>query len=157
MEPRWLSDDEQAVWRAFLLTWQLLDEAMDRQLLHESGMPLTYYAILVTLSEAPDHSMRMTDVARALRYSPSRLTHAVASLERDGWVTREPCESDRRGHLAVITPAGIAALEAAAPGHVAEVRSRIFDRLNADQVRQLHDICSVLLEGLEADRSPARA
>jgi DNA-binding MarR family transcriptional regulator len=154
MEPRWLSDDEQAAWRAFLLARQLLDEALDRQLLHDAAMPLTYYAILVTLSEAPGRSMRMTDLARALRYSPSRLTHAIASLERDGRVKRAPCETDRRGQLAVITEVGLDALAAAAPGHVAEVRARIFDQLTPQQVGQLHQICSVLLRGLEADRPP---
>ena len=97
-----LSPEEQATWRAFLLTSQLLDEALDRQLQRDAGMPHAYYAILVTLSEAPAATLRMSELAAVLRYSQSRMTHAVRSLEGSGWVRREQCPDDRRGQLAVL-------------------------------------------------------
>jgi DNA-binding MarR family transcriptional regulator len=152
---RWLTAEEQAAWRAFLLARQLLDEALDRQLQADAGMPHTYYGILVSLSEAPGRALRMVDLARLLRYSQSRLTHAVASLERKRWVRREQCPSDRRGQLAVLTDDGMAALAAAAPGHVAEVRRRVFERLSAVQVAQLREICDTLLEDLDRDTIPS--
>ena len=149
METRWLNEHEQATWRSFLAVQQLLDEALDRQLQRDAGLPHTYYAILVALAEAPEGTLRMTELAHCLRHSQSRTTHAVSRLERDGHVQRRPCPTDRRGQLACITEAGRDALAAAAPGHVDEVRAKVFDRLSPTQVEQLRRICQTLLEGLE--------
>ena len=148
-EPRWLTDDQQRAWRAFVLTSHLLDRVLDRQLQHDAGLPHAHYMILVILAEAPEDRLRMSDLARALRYSPSRMSHAVASLERNGWVERHPCPGDRRGQLAALTAAGRQALVDAALGHVAEVRHAVFDHLSPDQVAQLEQICGALLPGLE--------
>ncbi|WP_106397590.1 MarR family winged helix-turn-helix transcriptional regulator [Actinocorallia populi] len=147
--PRWLNPEEQAAWRAYLLSNQLLDEALDRQLQRDAGMPHAYYWILVALSEAPDRTMRMSDLARRLRYSQSRLTHAVTSMERRGWVTRDRCPSDGRGLLAALTAEGMRTLVETAPGHVEEVRSRVFDRLTPEQVTQLKEICELIQDGLD--------
>ena len=111
-EARWLDADQQAAWRALILTTRLLDDALDRQLQRDAGLPHAYYEILVRLSEATEQRMRMVDLARTLRYSQSRLTHAVAALERDGRVKRVACTSDRRGQEAVLTPVGLDALRA---------------------------------------------
>lgn len=145
---RWLSDDEQAVWRAYLAATQLLTAQLQRELLRDAGMPHAYYEILVRLSEAPGRTLRMSDLADAADSSRSRLSHAIAKLETQGWVRRESCETDRRGSFAVLTDAGFAALEAAAPGHVETVREYLFDRLTPDQVDQLHDICRSMIAGL---------
>jgi DNA-binding MarR family transcriptional regulator len=150
-DPRWLSDDEQAAWRAFLLARQLLDDALDRQLQTDSGMPHAYYMILTTLIEADDHAMRMSELAAQLRFSPSRLTHAVTSLERSGWVVRRACPTDKRGQIAKLTAAGVRAQHAAAVGHVAEVRARLFDQLAPAQVNQLRRICAAIADGFDRD------
>src|SRR5579862_9785664 len=146
---KWLDDREQRAWRAYILMSRLLDEALDRQLQRDSGLAHTHYGILVALSEAPDHTLRMSDLASLQRFSQSRLTHAIARLERDGYVERRQCHSDRRGQFAVLTPTGLATIRAAAPGHVAEVRAKVFDRLSPAQVDALHDVCETLLEGLD--------
>jgi DNA-binding MarR family transcriptional regulator len=146
---KWLDEQEQRAWRAYLFMSQLLDEALDRQLQRASGLALSHYGVLVALSEAPGHTLRMHDLAASRRFSQSRLTHAIARLERDGYVERHQCESDRRGQYAVLTPAGMAALRAAAPGHVAEVRRLVFDRLTPAQVDALDEICDTLLRGLD--------
>jgi DNA-binding MarR family transcriptional regulator len=152
---KWLNEDEQATWRAYLLSTQLLDETLDRQLQRDSHMPVTHYAVLVTLADAPERTLRMSDLARLLRFSPSRMTHAMASLERKGWVRRERCPTDRRGQMAVLNDDGIRALAAAAPGHVAEVRAHLFDLLSPEQVTQLRDICETLLAGLDTADYPS--
>ncbi|MFI5041822.1 MAG: MarR family winged helix-turn-helix transcriptional regulator, partial [Acidimicrobiales bacterium] len=127
-DTKWLTDEEQTAWRAYLLAFRLLEADLDRQLQRDSGLAHTHYGILVALSEAPDRTLRMNDLATLQRFSQSRLTHAVARLERAGYVVRQRCPSDGRGQLARLTPAGMAALEAAAPGHAAEVRAKVFDR-----------------------------
>ncbi len=147
-EPRWLSADEQAVWRSFIEATQLLTDRLDQELQRDSGMPHTYYEVLVRLSEVPDRRLRMSALADRSLSSRSRLSHAVARLEQNGWVRRELCATDRRGQLAVLTDAGFAALEAAAPGHVEGVREHLLDQLTSEQVQQLGEICAAIAAGL---------
>ncbi len=154
---RWLDDEEQHAWRAYLLATQLLWEDLDRQLQRDSGFAHSHYGILVALSEAPDRTMRMSDLAALQRFSQSRLTHAIARLEKDGYVERHQCESDRRGQFAVITDAGLAALRAAAPGHVAEVRAKVFDHLTPEQVGAMADVFESLLPALDPPAVACRA
>jgi len=74
----------------------------------------------------------------------------VSRLEEQGWVRRETVESDRRGAVAALTEAGLAALEAAAPVHVEGVRRHVFDQLTPDQIRALGEISRTLHDHLEA-------
>ncbi len=147
-ETRWLDADEQRTWRAYLNSHRLLLDAVDAQLRRDSGMPHTYYEILVRLSEAPDRALRMTVLAEAGRVSVSRLSHAVKRLEERGWVRRDNCPTDRRGQIAVLTDEGFEALSAAAPGHVEAVRSALFDALDPEQARQLGEINEALSKHL---------
>ena len=146
----WLTPGEYQTWRAFLDGTRAVFQALEQQLQAEAGMPLAYYDVLVRLSEAPDRSLRMVTLAKALDYSTSRLSHAIDRLERSGWVRRESHPSDRRGQVAVLTDVGFAALEAAAPGHVAAVRAHVLDPLTAEQVEQLGVISERLLAAATA-------
>lgn len=145
----WLDEDQQAAWRALLATFQLLQDALDRQLQRDANMPHIYYMVLAMLSEAPGRTLRMTDLAQVVQSSQSRMSHAIARLEERGWVRREQCPTDRRGHNAVLTDAGYAVLAAAAPGHVGAVRENFFEQLSAEQVRQLREICEAALGKLD--------
>jgi DNA-binding MarR family transcriptional regulator len=149
-QPRWLDDDEQRVWRAYLAATQLLTDRLDQELQRDSGIPHTYYEVLVRLSEVPGRRLRMSDLATRSLSSRSRLSHAVARLEEAGWVERESCPNDRRGQLAHLTDAGLAALAAAAPGHVDGVRRHLFDPLTHAQVTQLGEICTAIADHLRA-------
>ncbi|MEV7278137.1 MarR family transcriptional regulator [Streptomyces sp. NPDC093111] len=148
-EPRWLSDEEQRVWRAYLHATTLLEDHLDRQLQRDAGMPHTYYGLLVQLSQAPRRRMRMTELAKDVKITRSRLSHAVARLEKNGWVTREECPSDKRGQFAALTDEGLEVLRRTAPGHVGAVRQALFDRLTPEQVEQLGAIMRTMAEGLE--------
>jgi DNA-binding MarR family transcriptional regulator len=147
-ETRWLEPDELAAWRSYVAASTLLDGALDRQLQRDAGMPHAYYQILAMLSDVPDRTLRMSELAAITQSSQSRLSHAVARLERNGWVRRKPCPEDRRSTFAQLTEEGFAALAAAAPGHVCTVRRHLFDRLSPEQVRQLHEITRAVLSGL---------
>lgn len=144
-EPRWLTDEEQRTWRAFLSATRHLFEQLDRELQRDAGMPHSYYVILVALSEAPSRTLRMTELARVTGSSPSRLSHAVSRLEEQGWVLRSACATDRRGAWASLTEAGLEVLECAAAGHVGAVRDHLFDRLSPAQVDQLRAISEAVL------------
>ncbi len=144
--PRWLDAEEQRAWRAFLRAVTAVDEALDRQLQRDSGMPHGYYQVLAMLSEAPGRTLRMSELAQRTTSSASRLSHAVARLEEKGWVRRERHPTDRRGALAVLTDAGWDSVVAAASGHVAAVRAAVFDRLDPAQVDQLREISDRLAD-----------
>jgi len=146
MEPRWLTEREGMAWRSFVLTWQLLDRELGRDLEADAGLSHAYYTLLVGLSEAPGRRCRMSELAEFLQFSRSRISHAISRLEGLGWVRREDCPDDRRGSFAVLTDEGLAKLVAAAPGHVESVRRYVFDRLTEEQVDQLGTICRQLVD-----------
>ena len=147
-EPRWLAPGQLDAWMNLAQVLMLLPSALDRQLRDEAGVPHAYYQIMASLSAEPGRSMRMTDLARAVGTTTSRLSHAVASLEQRGWVRREACPSDRRGQIACLTDPGYSTLAAAAPGHVAEVRRLVFDHLTGDDVDRLREITAKILPSL---------
>ncbi|MEV5198457.1 MarR family transcriptional regulator [Streptomyces sp. NPDC053720] len=154
-EPRWLSDEEQSVWRAYLHATTLMEDHLDRQLQRDAGMPHIYYGLLVQLSQAPRHQKRMTELAKDAKITRSRLSHAVARLEKSGWVRRENCPSDKRGQNAVLTDDGFQMLRRSAPGHVDAVRQAMFDRLTPEQVRSLGEIMQVVAAGLQPEGTDA--
>ncbi|MBW3639979.1 MAG: MarR family winged helix-turn-helix transcriptional regulator [Actinobacteria bacterium] len=148
---RWLDDHEQQVWRSFVTVQNRLDARLGRQLLADSGLSMADFEVLVVLSDVPDGRRRAFELGRQLLWEKSRLSHHLTRMERRGLVIREGCPTDRRGAFIALTPAGRAALEAAAPGHVEAVRRSLFDVLTADQVSSLGEICAHLLAGLEPD------
>ncbi|MER6159751.1 MarR family transcriptional regulator [Streptomyces sp. NPDC001868] len=154
-EPRWLTDEEQRTWLAYVHATTLLEDHLDRQLQRDAGMPHLYYHLLVVLSSAPQRRLRMTELAMRTKITRSRLSHAVARLEKNGWVRREDCPSDKRGQFTVLTDAGFEMLSKSAPGHVAAVRQALFDRLSAEQRVALGEIMGVVAEGLQPSEAGA--
>jgi DNA-binding MarR family transcriptional regulator len=132
--PRWLNATEMKAWRGYIIASRRLLEALDLDLdAHELSM--ADYEILAQLSDAPDRSMRMSELADVAMLSRSRLSHRMKVMEKAGWVKREPCADDTRGYFAIMTPKGWKAIVAAAPDHVESVRSRFVDHLTkSDQV-----------------------
>ncbi|MEU1213854.1 MarR family winged helix-turn-helix transcriptional regulator [Streptomyces sp. NPDC005791] len=153
--PRWLTDEEQGVWRAYLHATTLMEDHLDRQLQRDAGMPHVYYGLLVNLSQAPRRRKRMTELAKDAKITRSRLSHAVARLEKNGWVRREDCPSDKRGQNAVLTDEGYDMLARSAPGHVEAVRQAMFDRLSPQQVQSLGEIMQVIATGLQPEGTDA--
>lgn len=120
-----LTREELAAWRGFLRVHARLVAALDRQLDEAHGLPLRAYEVLLNLEAAPEHRLRMTDLAASVLLTQSGLTRLVDRLERDGFVQRVPCAEDRRGQWAVLTSDGMGALQEARPTHLAGVR-RLF-------------------------------
>lgn len=144
---RWLTDTEQQAWRRLAAVTMLLPAALESQLQRDADLTHFGYWVMAMLSEAPGRSLRMSELAAISYGSQSRLSHLVSRLEQQGYVRRERVGEDRRGYLAVLTDAGYAKVVATAPGHVDEVRARVFDRLTPAQVAQLDEICAVILNG----------
>ncbi|MEX3100728.1 MULTISPECIES: MarR family winged helix-turn-helix transcriptional regulator [unclassified Streptomyces] len=155
MQPRWLSAQELRIWRSFSDLSLVMEDALDQQLRHDSGMSHLNYSMLVILSEQPERRLRMTDLAEKLRIARTRLSYTVARMEEEGWVRREDSPGDKRAQLAVLTEAGMAALAEAAPGHVALVRATVFDRLTPEQARAFGEACAIVLAGMTGPERPA--
>ena len=149
MDDPWLSDEQQRTWRDFLRMSGTLSDVIERDLQREAGMPHAYYQILAMLSEAPDRSMRMNQLATVVRSSQSRLSHAVTRLEHAGWVAREPVPGDGRGQIARLTEPGYRRLADVAPSHARTVRAALFDPLTPEQLAQFDEICRTVLAALE--------
>ena len=146
---RWLDEQEQQAWRAWLAAVQAVQSGLDEQMQADADMPHAYYEVLVRLSEAPDRTLRMSHLASATNATLPRLSHVVTRLERDGFVERSPAPDDRRATLAHLTEAGWAKVVASAPGHVERVRRLVFDALTPAQVAQLHEIAGAVVANLD--------
>ncbi|MCF2528703.1 MarR family winged helix-turn-helix transcriptional regulator [Yinghuangia soli] len=147
-EPRWLSEDEQQMWRASLGVLNLLPLFLERELQQLHGLSLHDYEILVRLSEAPDRRLRLTELAGLSNQSKSRLSHQMTRMENAGLVVRESCAADRRGQWAVLTDAGWERLVKAAPDHVDGVRRHYVDLLTEEQKVVLREAFTVVMQHL---------
>lgn len=147
---RWLDSREMAAWRTFIECQADLISAIEADLA-PSGLTLGDYQVLVYLTEAEDEQMRMCDLADMLQLSPSGLTRRLDGLVKSGWVERRNSASDRRVMLAALTEAGREQLAAAAPGHVASVRARMIDVLDADDHAAIARAFGKIRDALDAD------
>jgi DNA-binding MarR family transcriptional regulator len=144
-EVRWLTDEQQRIWRTYLLGGAELLERMDGAL-RPFDLSLNEYSILVCLQESPDHRLRMSELADAVHQSRSRLTHTINRMEAAGRVERTTCGADRRGVWAQLTDVGLALLTEAAPAHVASVRKHFVDAAAAADFAALGRVFDAVLD-----------
>lgn len=149
----WLTDEQQSVWRVFLAVQSLLPVALDAQLSREAGLSHSSYIVLALLSEAPERSLRMSQLAQAVTMSPSRVSHAVARLEERGLVRRERASDDGRGNRAMLTDQGMEVLVAAAPGHAAAVKDLVFGGLSSEQLIQFGEVLTIVESRLRVSQA----
>jgi len=151
----WLDRPQLAAWVRVVSLLELLPADLDGQLRREGGVTLFEYFVLAMLSEAPEHTLRMSELAAQTNSTLPRLSHVVRRLEDRGLVTRTPRPGDRRSTDARLTDQGVAQLEAAAPGHVVHVRRLVVDALTPEQITQLTTIADALLARLDPDGAMA--
>jgi DNA-binding MarR family transcriptional regulator len=149
-ETRWLSQDEEAAWRALASVIVTLPWALECQLERDAGLSFLEYYVLARLSEEPDHTLRMSTLAELTHASLSRLSHLAKRLEVRGLVRREPDPTDGRFTHAILTEAGYAKLVASAPAHVATVRALVMDAFSPAELQQLHNASRQLLSRIAA-------
>ena len=145
---KWLNEDQQAAWRAWIAASLLLPDRLSRDLQEQADISLADYEILVYLSESPERRLRMSELADLTLSSRSRLSHQIDRLHGAGFVDRQPCSEDRRGSFAVLTAAGWDFLVTAAPVHVASVREHLVDVLTPEEFATLGRICDKVAERL---------
>ncbi|MBV9794006.1 MAG: MarR family transcriptional regulator [Actinobacteria bacterium] len=147
--PRWLSASEQETWRAVWALMLQLPGPLDAQLQRDSGLSLFGYMVLSSLSMAPEHTLRMSELARLANGSLSRLSNVAKRLEERGWLRREPDPHDGRSTVARLTDSGWELVQSAAPGHVEAVRHLVIDPLSDAQREALTSAARAVIRGLE--------
>jgi DNA-binding MarR family transcriptional regulator len=148
---RWLTTEEQRLWRGWIAASMLLPDRLNRDLQEQHGLTGTDYQILVELSESPDRRMRMSTLADHAQLSRSRLSHQIDRMAKAGLVTRELCKQDGRGMFAVMTDKGWDTIVAAAPDHVESVRRHLVDRLTPEQFAAFGEACITIADGLRSE------
>lgn len=152
--PRWLDAREARAWRGYRRMRRLLDLELARELMQDAGLSEPDYDVLSDLSETPDQRLRLSELADRMLWSRSRLSHHLARMQQRGLVTREEHPSDGRGSIVVLTPTGRAAIEAAAPGHVAAVRRHLIDLLTPEEIDALGALTQRVVDRLSGRPTP---
>jgi len=148
---RWLDQREERAWRGFVNLQQQVRRRLARELQRTVGMSEADYEVLVHLSEAPDGRLRPYQLGRITQWEKSRLSHHLRRMGERGLVERQYCPTDNRGSFVAITETGRAAIAAAAPQHVEDVRRLFIDVLSPEQLDAIADIADTVLERLDAD------
>jgi DNA-binding MarR family transcriptional regulator len=144
-----LAPAEEALWRATMRIVTALPSRLDTDLLRGAGLTASAYTTLLQLSEAPNHELRMTDLARATGLSASRTSRLVDDLRGRGLVTKVASSADARTMRARMTTNGMAKLRFARPVHLESVRRRLINNLDASSVGPLADALSAVARQLE--------
>lgn len=153
---QWLDDDEMTAWRGLVDVFAEVRADLETELVEQFDLTDGDYGVLVVLSETAEQGVRMCDLANRLHLTPGGLTRRLDGLVARGLVAREPSTQDRRVVLAVLTDAGRALLEEAAPVHVDGVRRHLLDFLSRDQLREIGAAFAAVQAGRRAE-SPGRA
>ena len=148
-EVRWLTAQEERVWRRWLTLNARLSASLHKELQDNAGLSMPDFEVLVHLTDNPEGRIRVTDLARLLQWERSRVSHHVTRMERRRLVQRVECAEDGRGAFILITPQGRAAIEQAAPGHVTTVRRLVFDALSPEELGAFATIIDKALAQLD--------
>lgn len=148
---RWLDEREAKAWRALQSMQLRLTGALSRDLAASSELSYPDYGVLVALTDQPEGRMRLFELASALGWEKSRLSHQVARMAERGLVAKERCVHDRRGWYVVVTDEGREAIAEAAPRHVETVRRLVIDRLSPAQLDAIRSVAETVVAGLDAE------
>lgn len=138
-----LTQDELTIWRSLLDTTTDLRRLLSSEM-QESDVSPGDYAVLLALTEADGHVLRSSQLADAIDWERSRLSHHIGRMQRRGLVSREDAPGDSRGALVRITADGTGALQRAAGPHLRAVKRYFADALTADQLAGLADVLATV-------------
>lgn len=149
-EEKWLTEAEEESWLALVGTILRLPTQLDAQLTKRANLTFFSYLVLAMLSESPERTLTMTELANLSSSSASRLSHVVAKLEKRGWIQRSTSPEDGRVTLATLTEAGWEGIVDTAPSHVAHVRQLIYSQLTEQDVADLTRVLTKITTNVES-------
>ncbi|MEO8815590.1 MAG: MarR family transcriptional regulator [Mycobacterium sp.] len=152
----WLGDDQQRAWRHVVGLLMTLPAAIESDLQRNAGLSMYEYLVLAALSETPDRTLQMSDLAYRANSSLSRLSHLISRLQTRGWVTKRPCENDRRASAVMLTVAGENKIRGAAPGHAQLVQELVVEPLSPVQFQQLGEAAATVVQAIDTANRPRK-
>jgi len=152
-----LSPSEEALWRAVMRIVKVIPRHLDTDMIRGAGLTASEYTTIMHLSEAPNRELRMADLANATGLSASRMTRLVDALQSRGLVTKTASSSDARGNVAMLTARGMAKVKSAWPVHLASVRHRFFNCIDAGAVEGVAKALAEVAAHLEDTAAEPRA
>jgi DNA-binding MarR family transcriptional regulator len=147
------STDTPGVWRLFFEAHGMMSHLLEGKLLAGQGLSFAWYDILLHLSEAPGHRLRMNELADTLVWSRSWLTRRIDQMVEAGLVKREIDNSDRRGAFAVLTKKGLTTFRRAAEQHLADIDRHFYVHLSESDLRALRRALTKLVLAESGDGS----
>jgi len=147
--PKALSADEELLWRSLMQLLIRIPRVTDDDFARDSNLATSKYVVLMHLSEAPNHQLRMSDLAARTPLSASRITRVVDELTRAGLVVKARCDSDGRGNVATLTAAGLDVRRRAHEPHLRRVRTRFLDGLRTEDVHIAATVVAQMLDNFE--------
>ncbi|MEV5386246.1 MarR family winged helix-turn-helix transcriptional regulator [Streptomyces sp. NPDC052721] len=154
-DPEELNERERRAWYSFLAMQEDLHRHMNRQLLRDSGLSLSDFAVLSALTHDSDGSLRIFELRERLRWEKTRLTHHISRMISRGLIERRPCAEDSRGAVVALTPEGRDAIDKAAPLHVIDVRRTFLDAVSPRQLDALAALSEAVLESIREQEAAA--
>lgn len=142
-----LSSAEGGAWGGFLRAHATIVRKLDAELKEAFGLPLSSYEVLLHLSWAPGHRMRMGELAESVLLTLGGVTRLISRLESEGLVRREPCPEDRRGTYALLTKLGLARLDEAHPTHLAGVHKLFLEHFSEEELKTMGEYWRRVLSG----------
>ena len=142
----YLTDAEFRAWHGCLRFTNEALRSIDEALIAEHGISIKEFDVLITLFNAANGRLRMTELAERVLLSASGVSHLVTRLERDGLVARVVDEHDRRSFFAALTTSGRRRLRESRPTHNEVVRAHLTTRVTRAQLRALGDLWDTILE-----------
>src|SRR3977135_2014090 len=127
--PRPLDPMEEAAWRDLAKFFLIAPRRLDEDLQRGADISLSEYTTLMSLSEAPDRRLRITELANLGSLSGSRTPRLADELAASGLIRKTRSPADARGIDVSLTATGLARLQAAYPVHLASARGRVLEHV----------------------------
>jgi DNA-binding MarR family transcriptional regulator len=154
---RRITTGELAIWRALVDTTAELRRILGARLLADSSLSPADYQVLLALSEASGRQLRSSELAAAIDWERSRLSHHLGRMERRGLIRRDGCAADSRGAEVSLTEAGAGLFRGATPPHLRAIKKHFADALTPEQFEALGGILRALQDHLHPERTAAPA
>ena len=133
-----LTQQELESWRNFRYMVEETSLSVSRALVSARGMSGGQFGILSILAEAPKHSMRQQELADAMRWDRTRLSHVLTRMQSRGWIRRIKVDGGRT--LVVLDEAGKSEQQNAAPVLAQLVNEFFISRLSQVQLESLQEV-----------------
>lgn len=149
--PKVVDETKLAAWRNVLTAHATLIDLIDRRLVAAQRLPLHWYDVLIELLEAPDHRLRLNELAQRVVLSRSGLTRLIDRLESAGLLYRQAVATDRRGAFAVLTDAGKDAVRQSWPVYAGGIDRYFASHMSESEARLIGDVFGRIVEAARSN------